>query len=134
MLKQLAEKYYIDEKYNCAESLLMAANEYYHLGLSSKDAALVSGFGAGMGCGDTCGALCGALAAYGKLCVEGKAHQTPGFSKNCGDLVLKFKDQLGSTLCAELTPLYKTEKNRCLAAVLKAADVLEAHIAAMPSE
>ena len=36
MLDKIAEKYY-DKGYNCAESIVHAGNELYHLGLSEHD-------------------------------------------------------------------------------------------------
>ena len=33
MLRETAKKYYLEQNYNCAESVLRAANEEYGLGL-----------------------------------------------------------------------------------------------------
>lgn len=42
-------RYYLEKDYNCAETILRAANEEYHLGLNEDSFRLVSGFGGGMG-------------------------------------------------------------------------------------
>ena len=41
-------RYYLEKDYNCAETILRAANEEYHLGLNEDSFRLVSGFGGGM--------------------------------------------------------------------------------------
>ena len=41
MLKDIFEKYYFDGNYNCAETMIRAANEYYSLGLHDRDMILV---------------------------------------------------------------------------------------------
>ena len=43
MLEQVAEKYYL-QGYNCAESLFLAGNEYYQLGLDQSSSNAVSVF------------------------------------------------------------------------------------------
>ena len=43
MLKDTAEKYYFDN-YNCAESVFLAANEYYSLGVDPSLSKMVGGF------------------------------------------------------------------------------------------
>ena len=60
-------RYYLEKDYNCAETILRAANEEYHLGLNEDSFRLVSGFGGGMGCGGTCGALSSAMAVISML-------------------------------------------------------------------
>ena len=62
MLKDIFEKYYFEQNYNCAETILRAANEYYELGLHDKDMILVGAYGAGIQCGNTCGAILSAAA------------------------------------------------------------------------
>ena len=46
MLKDVAVKYYRNG-YNCAESILQAGNEYYHLGLHEKDMIMAAAFWGG---------------------------------------------------------------------------------------
>lgn len=128
MLKETATKIYLEQDYNCAETLLAAANSVYSLGLTAEDIKLVSAFGGGMGCGSTCGALCGALAALGKKHVAVRAHATEGFKDLCADFVADFEQTLGSCVCDVLVEKYKTEETRCLSTVLLACEVLEKHM------
>ena len=77
---------FLDGNYNCAEAVLLWADERYHLGIAPEDVRLVSGFGGGLGSGENCGALLGALAALSKVLVKDKAHETPGFREACAYL------------------------------------------------
>ena len=92
MMRETAKKYYLEQNYNCAESVLRAANEEYGLGLDEGALKLMAGFGGGMGCGGVCGALSGGIAALSKLRVSDRAHTTPGFSGECARLVAAFED------------------------------------------
>ena len=56
MLKDKVYKYYVEQGMNCAEAMLLGANEEYGLGLSPESAKLIGGFGGGMGRRKTCGA------------------------------------------------------------------------------
>ncbi len=61
MLKDVAMKYYKEQNYNCAETILRAGNEYYGLELHDRDMILVGGFGGGIQSGNTCGAVLSAV-------------------------------------------------------------------------
>lgn len=128
MSNKVVEKYYLQLDYNCAESVLLAANETLGLGLGEEDYKLISAYGAGMGCGRTCGAVLVALGIMGKLMVSPRAHSTPDFGPKCQELVELLERELGSTVCAELKPIYKTEDRRCIATVEKVLGVLTEHL------
>lgn len=125
MIRDYARKYYGEQNRNCAESVFLAANEALGLGLRDEDAKLIAGFGGGLGCGSLCGALAGAVAILGRVMVGDKAHTAAGFREACAALKKDFENKLGSILCAEIKPKNFTEKDRCLATVLLASDVLE---------
>ncbi|WMJ83237.1 C-GCAxxG-C-C family protein [Oscillospiraceae bacterium LTW-04] len=120
--------YFITQDYNCAETILMLANDEYGLGLREQDFKLVSAFGGGLGCEKTCGALCGALAAIGCLKVTDRAHATENFKELCADFVQRFEDDLGSIDCDVLKLKYRDEETRCLKTVELAAKALEDYI------
>ena len=67
MLKDVYQKYYFERNYNCAETLLRAANDYYDLKLHDRDMIMVGAYGAGIQCGNTCGAV---LAAASVLSIK----------------------------------------------------------------
>lgn len=109
--------YFIEKDYNCAETILRAANEEYNFGLNEDSFRLVSGFGGGMGCGDTCGALSSAMAVISTFLVEERAHATEGFKEKCAEFCEKFERELGSTKCSVLKEKYSMEGLRCLRTV-----------------
>lgn len=117
--------YYIEKSFNCAESVLRAANEEYGLGLEEKALVTAGGFGGGMGCGSSCGALCGAIQALGaKMLSEGRAADCPGFREKCAVYYQAFEKTLGSTQCRDLKG--KHAGVRCSAVVEKAYELLKA--------
>lgn len=109
----LVKKYFLDGNFNCGEAVVQILDEKYALGSSAEEYKLLSGFGGGCGCGLLCGALAGCVASLGKLCVEEKAHITPGFKEACGAFCTEFSDSLGGTSCSELKPRYFREGIRC---------------------
>lgn len=116
---------FLDGNYNCAEAMLLWADERYGLKVAPEDVGLVSGFGGGMGCGENCGALLGAVAALSKALVKDKAHDTPGLREACAELVRRFRADLGSIECAELKEKYRRPDVRCLYVVERAAAILD---------
>ena len=119
---------FLDDNYNCAETVLLWANERYGLNVALEDVRLVSGFGGGMGCGENCGALLGAMAALSKALVQDRAHTTPGFREACAGLVDRFRADLGSIECTELKEKYRQPDVRCLCVVERAATILDEHM------
>ena len=125
MLRDRVKAYYLDQDFNCAEALLLAANDQYQLGLRSDAVRLVGGFGGGMGCGHACGALCAGISAIGERHITGQAHKTAALKDICTRFVQEFNTALGSENCEELKSRYKRDDVRCLDTVERAADVLE---------
>lgn len=125
MIRTYAEKYFMEENYNCAESIVLAANDALQLGITPEERHMVCAFGGGMGCGRTCGALAGGLAILSRLRVTDRAHTAENFKQECAAYVKAFVKALGSADCKDIKPKYATKETRCLEAVLIAADVLE---------
>ncbi len=121
-------KYYAQD-FNCAETLALSGNETYGLELDAKSLKLLSAFGAGCGCGHICGALAGCLGIIGSLCVQERAHATDGFGALCAEFMAKFEQELGSTMCSELKPKYRTEEARCVKTCELAGQVLADFVA-----
>ena len=130
MLADVAERYFLQGDFNCAESVLLAANEVYELGLDKDNChRLVSAFGGGMGCGLLCGAIAGAMAALGQVAVNERAHVTDGFKDLCAETAAKMEEALGSVNCSVIKPELFVEGRRCAETVRRAADVLEEQMA-----
>lgn len=125
-MEHIIYNYYVTNHYNCAEALLLAANDTYHLGLSKESIKLVSAFGGGMGMGGTCGSLAGALAVLGQFYIEEKSSDTEGFRELCGEFATRFQKELGSLNCSDIKPTYhKDETKRCFGALEKAWKLLQ---------
>ena len=129
MTKDRVYDYFIQQDHNCAESLLLAANDEYHLNLTREEMKLLSAFGGGMGCGKACGALCGCMAVLGRIKVQQRAHEDKQFGSLCAALCQQFVDVLGDSECEVLKPLYRNDQVRCLKTVELAADVLDQFLA-----
>ena len=65
--------YYTEYDYNCSETIVHAANEYYGLGITEDDMRMFAGFGGGMFSGLICGALAASVAVLSKIAVKDKA-------------------------------------------------------------
>lgn len=125
MLKDLALKY-AQNDFNCAESVVKAANDYYSLNIQEKDIHLVSGFGAGMQCGDLCGGMVGAIAVISMKYVENRAHEDrPGLRNKVTTLIRNFEKEAGSRLCKDIKPKYYNPEIKCQKTIMLAAEVLE---------
>lgn len=127
MLRDKVKKYFLDEDKNCAESMLLAANEEYSIGLTDSEIEIMCGFGGGMGYGLTCGAISGSVAALSKLICckvdkETSHNVTAGF---IGEVEKRFE----GTNCSYLTPIHKKEDIRCYELLLQIADILEDTVA-----
>ena len=123
-LRDITKNYYLNEKKNCAVSILLGANEFYNLNLGAEDYKLVVGFGGGAGCGYICGCLAGSIAVLGKLfsCRD-------NFRLICAKFVSLFEEELGSKNCCDIKKRFFNKETRCLEAVLKSVDLLESFIA-----
>ncbi|MGM9630893.1 C-GCAxxG-C-C family (seleno)protein [Butyricicoccus sp.] len=124
MLKERATEYY-KKGYNCAETIIRAANDEYQLGLTEEAMKLCGGFGGGMGCGKACGALCGGISAISAKLIDTKAHETPELRADCTRLVAAFNRILGDTECKNLMQKYKKPDSGCLETVLLGCEALE---------
>ena len=124
MLKERAKEYY-NQNYNCAETIVRAANDEYHLGLTEEAIRMCGGFGGGMGCGKACGALCGGICVISSKLIENCAHETTELRQACQKLVSAFNRILGDTECKHLMMKYKKPDTRCLDTVLLGCEALE---------
>ena len=100
-----AEEYFLEQKYNCAESTLLALSQAWGI---SSDAVphIASGFGAGVGRhGLICGALAGAVMAIGLRFGSPdptKAEKRKLITAYSSQLVERFRDSFTDTDCREL--------------------------------
>lgn len=126
MLYEYLDAGFVDNTdYNCAERVLYAANEVYHLNLN-KDALLLSaGFGGGMATGKVCGALTGAIMVLGKLFVKERAHESERIKELTKEFIKRYNTVMGSVDCKNLKAVYRTPELQCRVVVLEAARILD---------
>jgi len=117
MLKDHIQKYYFDQNYNCAESVLRAGNEYYGLELHDRDMILVAACGAGIQVGSTCGALLAGASILSMRYVEARAHESADIKPVVTLMTEKIQAKLGSVFCDEIKPKFFDPGVRCLATV-----------------
>ncbi len=129
MLKDICEKYYFDQNYNCAETLIRAANEYYSLGLHDRDMIMLGVYGGGIQTGNTCGAVLAAAAVLSMKYVDKKAHESSDIRPVTTDLIREFNKKYGSILCKDIKPQSFDPELRCKYTVENACDILEQVIA-----
>lgn len=126
MLKELIQEGYgVKEDLNCAETILYAANQVYHLDLSSDSLKLAAAFGGGMGIESVCGVLAGSLMVLGRLFIKETAHQHPEIKELSKELFDTFQKEMGDILCKPLKDNYRTEEKKCREVILKGAEVLD---------
>ena len=134
MLKDIYEKYYYEQNYNCAETMIRAADEYYDLGLHDRDMIMLGGYGAGIQTGNTCGAILAAVSVLSIRYVEQKAHESGDIKPVTTMLIRKFNEKYGSILCKDIKPQSFEPEVRCKKTIEAACDILESVIAGYEKE
>lgn len=134
MLKDVYAKYYFEGNYNCAETIIRAANEYYELELHDRDMIMMGAYGAGIQCGNTCGAVLSAAAILSMKYVEAKAHESEDIKPVVMKLMRKFQAKYGSTLCKDIKPQSFKPEYRCRMTIEASCDILEETIAEFEAE
>lgn len=125
MLKDLLGKYYFDQNYNCAETIIRAGNEYYNLGLHDRDMIMVAAYGAGIQSGNTCGAVLAGASILSMKYVEAKAHESEDIRPVVVNMMRKFNAEYGSTLCKDIKPQSFKPEYRCQKTIETACDIIE---------
>lgn len=91
LLIEKAKKYY-DKTYNfnCAETMLYAANKEYNMNLTKETFKTMAAFGGGMGVESVCGAITGSLAALSILSTIEKGHESDRIKNLSKEFFLRF--------------------------------------------
>lgn len=110
---------------NCAEALLMAANEEYKLGLDDKFIKAVCPFGGGIQSEKTCGALLGSVAALGVMYAEQKPTTNEKMKEMTKKFVEEFEKEFGALDCATIKAHHRSETEGCNPVKIRAAEVFE---------
>ena len=123
-LRDTVERYYFDN-YNCAESVFLAANEYFGLGLDSNCSKLVGGFGGGVQTGSACGAFLAAVSILAQMCIEDRGHNSRTLRPVVNELSDGLTEKLGSTMCRDIRHAVFEPERRCMVTVSAVCDLLE---------
>lgn len=110
---------------NCAEILLMAANEEYKLGLDDRFIKAVCPFGGGIQSEKTCGALLGAIAALGVMYTEDRPTTNEKMKELTKKYLEEFEKEFGSLDCANIKAHHRSETEGCNPVKIRAAEVFE---------
>ncbi|MFW6292381.1 MAG: C-GCAxxG-C-C family protein [Spirochaetota bacterium] len=121
----ISDDYMLRNDYNCAETMLVGANEAYAIGLDTKALHAASAFGGGMGRERACGALTGALMALGCMRSSDWAHKDARLGELRDDFVRRFESTFGSLDCAVIKQTHRSETRGCQAVVEIAASLVE---------
>ena len=129
MDKNLAGDIFLIKKRNCAETLIMAACDYYGLALNDDLVKAVGVFGGGIGStGRLCGAVAGAVCAIGLKHNTGKARESTEMRDRAASFMRDFIREYGSDLCEDLKPHHLIDGVQCLSIVEGACDILKKHM------
>ncbi|WP_313163708.1 C-GCAxxG-C-C family protein [Sedimentibacter sp.] len=110
---------------NCAEALLMAANEEYKLGLDDRFIKAVCPFGGGLQSESTCGALLGALSAIGVMFTEDRPSDNEKMKEITKKYVAEFEKEFGSLDCVTIKQHHRSITEGCTPVRVRAAEVFE---------
>ncbi len=110
---------------NCAEILLLSANEKHDLGLDDRFVKAVCPFGGGLQSEKTCGALLGALAAVGIMYSEDKPSTNDKMKEISKQLVEEFEKEFGNTDCSYIKEHHRSETEGCNPVKIRTAEVFE---------
>lgn len=111
--------------FNCAEILLMAANEKYKLELDDRFIKAVCPFGGGMQLEKTCGSLTGAIVALGIMYTKDKPSTNEEMKEITKKFVAEFEKEFGSLDCSYLKAHYRSETEGCNPIKFKTAEIFE---------
>jgi C_GCAxxG_C_C family probable redox protein len=94
---------FFNEGFNCAESVLMAMQDFFDFEMNPK---IATGFGAGIGRkGSVCGAVSGAILAvnlkYGRREAEENNIKEEAYSRAL-EFYNKFEEKMGSAICYDI--------------------------------
>lgn len=110
---------------NCAEILLMSADEKYDLKIDEKVVKSVCPFGGGMQSGKTCGALLGAMGAIGIMYTEERPSLNEKMKNITKEFVKEFEKEFSSTECECIKLKHRSQTEGCKPVMMRTADVLE---------
>lgn len=118
------------EKMNCAEQMINAANIALDMKLSKDACKLSAGFGGGMGMMSVCGAVTSGSMILSHLFVNEYAHEgTKEIARITREFIKETESEMGSYICRDLRGKYRTPKDGCKYTIEGVAKALDKVIA-----
>jgi len=122
MSKEKTEKYYLEENFNCAETILLLSIEEYDLQIKKDYVRLLKGFGGGMYKERTCGVVTGGIAVL-SLLYDGERLKNK---------VIKYQDlvekHFQSLACDKIKTTHRENVVRCAGVINDAFTILKSTI------
>lgn len=110
---------------NCAEILLLSANEKYELGLDDRFIKAVCPFGGGLQSERTCGALLGALSAIGIMFADNRPCTNDKMKNLSKEFTEEFEKEFGAIDCKYIKQHHRSETEGCNLVKIRTAEVFE---------
>lgn len=111
--------------YSCSETVLLAANEYYNLGLDNNALKMMSAFSGGMFEGETCGIVTGGISVLGVMLTKTNKADSPEMIEAVKEFKQKFKEELQTRDCTPLKVLFEDDETGCGNLIYKGGKILE---------
>lgn len=102
-----------EENHNCAERILLGANQAYNLELPPEALRMAAGMGGGLGVGALCGPVNAAVMVLGRVYATGVGLESPGMREKVKQFLETFQEREGSFECAVLRAGQKNARKRC---------------------
>ena len=122
MSKEKTNKYYLEENFNCAETILLLSIEEYDLPVKKDQVRILKGFGGGMYKERTCGVVTGGIAVLSLLYD----------SEHLKNKVIKFQDlvqeHFKSLDCDKIKTSHRENSIRCAGVINDAFTILRSII------
>lgn len=131
MQKEL-RKYWNKENfsYSCSETMLLAGNEFYNLGLDVEAATkMMAPFSGGMFEGETCGVITGGIAVLGLILTNNNKADSPKMIEATKEYKQRFLAEIGNKNCNPLKDEYEDQPEGCGSLIYKGGKILEEVIA-----
>jgi C_GCAxxG_C_C family probable redox protein len=119
-MNNLVRKYYLEQGFNCAETMLLIANDEFNLNLDESHIRIMSGFGGGMCRESVCGVVTGGVAVLSIMFTD---------KDKLKKLVIEFQEKtekdFSSNDCKAIKPILREEINKCANVIDKAYQILK---------
>lgn len=125
LAQMMEDGFGIEEHCNCAERILLGANEAYGLDLPDNALRMVAGMGGGMGVGALCGPVNAGVMLLGCVYAKDVGLNSPDMRERAARFIANFQAREGSLDCAVLRAGLENPREKCDGMILQAARRLD---------